>query len=182
MNSGCHLTNPNAVGVPFVAGVGEPDRGRELLVSNVPGSVLVLSRSGVPNVPGVPGDPRAKDDLRDRRGRTSGQQGPRFAAQGRSSTSIHRAAGRDTDASSGQSRACKNRGEKGGRRCKSSRKIRPNTIIRYVKSTGCANQPSEPPFLRDALGTPNKQHTIQKNTKRQQVQPLPPFRHQGGEP
>ena len=57
----------------------------------------------------------------------------------------------------------------------SSRKIRPNTIIRYGKSTCYANQPSEPPFLRDALGTPNKQHTIQKNTKRQQVQPLPPF-------
>ena len=36
MNSGCHLTNPNAVGVPFVAGVGEPDRGRGLLVPNVP--------------------------------------------------------------------------------------------------------------------------------------------------
>jgi len=57
----------------------------------------------------------------------------------------------------------------------SSRKIRPNTIIRCVKSTCYANQPSEPPFLRDALGTPNKQHTIHKNTKRQQVQPLPPF-------
>ena len=57
----------------------------------------------------------------------------------------------------------------------SSRKIRPNTIIRCVKSTCYENQPSEPPFLRDALGTPNKQHTIQKNTKRQQVQPLPPF-------
>ncbi len=48
MNSGCHLTDPNAVGVPFVAGVGEPDRRRGLLVPNVPGPVLVLSRSGVP--------------------------------------------------------------------------------------------------------------------------------------
>ena len=57
----------------------------------------------------------------------------------------------------------------------SIQEIRPNTIIRYVKSICYANQPPEPLFLRDALGTPNKRHTIQKNTKRQQVQPLPPF-------
>ena len=169
MNSGCHLTDQNEVGVPFVAGVGEPARGRGLLVPNVPEPVLVLSPSDVPGVP------RAKDGLGDGRGRTNGQQGPRFAAQGRSATSIYSAAGRDADASSGQSRACKNMGEKGGQRWLSSRKIRPNTIIRYVKSICYANQPSELLFLRDARGTPNKRHTIQKNTKRQQVQPLPPF-------
>jgi hypothetical protein len=190
MNSGCHLTDQNEVGVPFVAGVGEPARRRGLLVPNVPEPVLVLSPFGVPcvpcvpcvptvptvpNVPNVPGVPRAKDGLGDGRGRTNGQQGPRFAAQGRSATCIYSAAGRDADASSGQSRPCKNGGEKGGRRWLSNRKIRPNTIISQVKSTGYANQPPEPLFLRDARGTPNKRHTIQKNTKRQQVQPLPPF-------
>ena len=56
-----------------------------MLVPNVPGPALVLSRSGVPNVPGVPdvpsvpnvpgvpGVPRAKDGLGDGRGCTSGQ-------------------------------------------------------------------------------------------------------------
>ena len=57
----------------------------------------------------------------------------------------------------------------------SIQEIRPNTIISTVKSTVYANQPPEPPFLRDAWGTPNKQYTIQKNTERQQVQPLTPF-------
>ena len=120
MNSDCHLTDQNEVGVPFVAGVGEPTLGRGLLVPNVPEPVLVLSPSGVPcvpNVPNVPGVPRAKDGLGDGRGHTNGQQGPRFAAQGRSATSIYSAAGRDADASSGQSRPCKNGGEKGGQRC-----------------------------------------------------------------
>jgi len=181
MNSGCHLTDQNAVGIPFVAGVGEPARGRGLLVPNVPGPVLVLSPSGfpvfpvVPSVPNVPSVPRAKEGLGDGRGRTCGQQGPGFAAQGRSATSIYSAAGRDTDASSGQSRACKNGREKGGQRSLSIQEIRPNTIISLVKSTVYANQPPEPPFLRDAWGTPSKQHTIQKSTERQQVQPLTPF-------
>ena len=44
-----------------------------------------------------------------------------------------------------------------------------------MKSTVYANQAAEPPFLRDARGTPNRHHTIQKDTKRQQVQPLAPF-------
>jgi len=36
MKSGCHPTDQNAVGVSLVAGVGEHDRGRVLLVPNVP--------------------------------------------------------------------------------------------------------------------------------------------------